>query len=206
MTTATISNSITKNARPLSRLVPMIRKELRAGFQAGERHWRAVGKLWNEARQHWTQSKPRINGQTFHEWVEAEFVHPWTGEKLNRETVRKWMVASKRSTRGRGDLSLSAHTDKRMADHADYNPKLDWQSGVREVQQRLNLKVLQKEWEDDRQEERETAQLARKIVTAGYRALSAVVHPDKPGGSTEAMSKLTTARKWLEEQIRRYSA
>ena len=35
MTTATISNSITKNARPLSRLVPMIRKELRAGFEAG---------------------------------------------------------------------------------------------------------------------------------------------------------------------------
>ena len=112
------------------------------------------------------------------------------------------------AVRSSGDdrQNLTTITSRESPNHADYNPKLDWQSGVREVQQRLNLKVLQKEWEDDRQEERETAQLARKIVTAGYRALSAVVHPDKPGGSTEAMAKLTTARKWLEVQIGRYSA
>ena len=71
---------------------------------------------------------------------------------------------------------------------------------------KLNLKALQKQWEEERREEREMAQLAKKIVTAGYRALSAVVHPDKPGGSAEAMAKLTAARKWLEEQIRRHSA
>ena len=113
MTTATISNSITKNTRPLSRLVPMIRKELRAGFQAGERHWRAAGKLFNEARTHFPLSGPAKNGKTFHQWVGENFQHPWTGEKLAQRTVQTWMQAAGGSRRDRRELSLAAHTDSR---------------------------------------------------------------------------------------------
>jgi hypothetical protein len=196
----------TKKSRSLAKLASIIRKHLRAGFQAGERHWRIAGKLFNEARRHFPTSGPNGNGQTFYQWVDTNFEHPWTRERLSRRTVRRWMLAARNNSgRGRPERSLYAIADKRSPQHVDYNPRLDWESGVRQVQHKLNVKALRREWDDERKEEREIAGLAKKIVDAGYRALAAVVHPDKPGGSKEAMAKLTAARKWLDGQIRSYA-
>jgi len=196
--------ALATQARPLSKLAPIIRKELKAGFHAGERHWKKVGRLLNEARQHFPASGPNAKGLTFHEWVEANFQHPWTGEKLKAVTVRSWMRASKNSSvRSLTQPSLTAaQGDKRSPHHADYQPDLDWKKQVRQVQQKINLDELRKQWKDEKRELKERAALARKIVDAGYRALAVVVHPDKPGGSKEAMAKLAAARKWLDEQIR----
>ena len=198
-------NAVATRPRPLSKLTPIIRKELKAGFQAGERHWKKVGRLLNEARGHFPKSGPGNNGLSFHQWVEKTFEHPWTGEKLAERTVRTWMLGSRNSSGRAQPESLKAVTDSRSPNHADYDPKLDWQAGVRQVQQRLNVKQLAEQWEDEKREARERAALARKIVEADYRALATVVHPDKKGGSKEAMAKLSAARKWLDEQIRRNS-
>lgn len=196
-------NSLITTPRPLSKLTPMIRKELKAGFQAGERHWKKVGRLLNEARNHFPKAGPNKKGLTFHRWVEKNFQHPWTGESISRHQAKRWMSASKNSSaRDRTKLSLNSQTDNRSPNHDDYNPKLDWQSGVRKVQQKINTNQLAKQWEDEKREGKERAKLARQIVEAGYRALAAVVHPDKRGGSKEAMAKLTDAKKWLDEQIR----
>lgn len=203
-----MGTQLTKQPRSLAKLTPLIRRELKAGFQAGERHWKKVGRLLNEARTLFPATGPAKNGLTFHQWVEENFEHPWTGEKLSLRNVQRWMQATRRvensSRRDRRELSLTAASgDKRSPSHEDYKPKLDWKQGVRDVQQKVNVKQLEKQWEDEDQRKREQAALARKIVDAGYRALSAVVHPDRQGGSREAMAKLTDARKWIEELIRR---
>jgi hypothetical protein len=196
-----MTTTLAKKPRSLAKLAPMIRRELKAGFQAGERHWRNAGRLLNEARQHWTQAEPRVNGLTFHEWVQREFVHPMTGEPLTERTARRWMLGAKRSGHSGRTPVLEHYTDRRSSNHANYNPRLDWQTGVRDVQGKLNLDALKREVEDEQRQARETKALAKKIVDAGYRALAAVCHPDKPGGSTEAMAKLAAARRWLNEQI-----
>lgn len=210
------TTAVASKARPLSKLAPMIRRELKAGFQAGERHWKKAGRLLNEARQHFTRDgKPNSGkGPGWIEWVAKEFTHPWTGEPLKAATARTWMLASKRIANGderalppasSRNPTLNAVRDSRSPGHENYNPKLDWKSGVREVQQKINVKQLEKQWQDQKREKQQRAALARKIVDAGYRALAPVVHPDRQGGSAEAMAKLTDARKWIDELIRSYS-
>ena len=202
-----VMGALATQARPLSKLAPMIRKELKSGFQAGERHWKKAGRLLNEARKHFTKQglSKKPGGPTFYEWVDANFQHPWTGEKLSKGTVLDWMRASRKKALGAPSAKslTAARGDTRPPNHDDYKPKLDWQKQVREVQQKIDPERIAREWEDQKQEAKARAALARKIVDAGYRALAVVVHPDKPGGSKEAMAKLAAARKWLDEQIRR---
>ena len=202
-----MNKTVIKTPRSLAKLTPMIRKELKAGFQAGERHWKTVGRLLNEARENFTKKGlPKSGkGPTWGEWVSQEFIHPWTNDPLNIDTARKWMRAVNNNGRSRPSLSIRAATDTRSPDHPDHNPKLDWQAGVRKVQKTVNVDQLRKQLATEREQARERDALARKIVDAGFRALSAVVHPDRPGGSKEAMKKLTETKNWLQEQIRRGS-
>lgn len=201
----TSSNGVARQSRPLKELVPLIKSEIKLGFQAGQRHWLAVGRLLVEARDHFPKSGPNDKGLTFHEWVAENFAHPMTGEPLAEVTVRKWMqgarIVGDSSDRARAEPSVKSVTDNRSPNHVDYKPALDWQANVRKVQQSIDVEALAREAENKKATEREMRELAKKIIAAGYRALSAVVHPDKPGGSTEAMQKLTKAKKWLEEAI-----
>lgn len=190
-------------ARPLKTLVPLIKSEISLAYKAGERHWKAAGRLFNEARNHFPASGPNSGGQTFHEWVADSFVHPMTNEPLAKRTVQQWMEGARRLSESSRSSSanLKSLTDARSPMHEDYKPVLDWQAGVRRVQQTINVEALARDLDDEKKEEREMRTLAEKIIAAGYRALAAVVHPDKPGGSAQAMQKLTKAKKWLEEAI-----
>jgi len=139
--------TVIKAPRSLSFLAKKIRTELKAGFQAGERHWRIVGRLLNEARQRFTKKGlPKSGkGPTWGEWVSDEFTHPWTNDPLNIDTARKWMRAVNNNGRARPALSVRAATDVRSPDHEGYSQTLDWQKGVREVQQKINVKQLEKQ-------------------------------------------------------------
>lgn len=189
--------------RSLKTLVPLIKSEIKMGFQAGQRHWLAVGRLLNEARGHFPASGPNTKGLTFHDWVAEHFVHPMTGQPFAERTVQQWMQATRQlgSRAPAREQSMTSVVRKESPKHGDYNPATDWQAGVRKVQQTIDVDALAQRWEDEKKEERELRLLAMKIITAGYRALSAIVHPDKPGGSNQAMAKLTKAKKFLEEAI-----
>lgn len=204
------TNGVAVKARPLGTLTPLIKAEIRHGFEAGQRHWLAVGRLLNEARGHFPTSGPNDKGLTFHQWVRETFTNPMSGEPLAERTVQRWMQGAKAlpdSRRAGGNHAdpqptvTSMTNDYRMPSSPAYKPNLDWKAGVRRVQQTINVEALADKWNDDEREERELRKLAKQIITAGYRALAAVVHPDKKGGSTEAMKKLTAAKKWLEEAI-----
>ena len=76
--------TLATQSRPLAKLAPLIRRELKSGFQAGERHWKIAGRLLNEARQHFTRKGLPNSGKgpTWHEWVDANFDAP-----LDRRTA-----------------------------------------------------------------------------------------------------------------------
>jgi hypothetical protein len=198
-----MTTTLAKKPRSLAKLATLIRKELKSAYEAGRKYRRRVGVLLVEARQHFTtKGLPESGkGATWEQWIAKEFTLPETGAPLQMTTARGWMLAVKNGARARASSSLASHTDSRSPHHRDYNPRLDWQSRVRDVQGKLNLDALKREVEDEQRQNRETKALAKKIVDAGYRALAAVCHPDKPGGSTEAMAKLAAARRWLNEQI-----
>lgn len=208
MTTTLTTRANGTVARPLKTLVPLIKSEIKMGFKAGERHWLAVGRLLVEARTHWTQREPRVNGITFHGWVAENFIHPMTNKPLSEDVADRWMQGARqidRSPRDRGDLTADAVLDKRSPKHDGYNRETDWKKDVRQAQkdfkQTLNVEAQVEERRDALREEKELRALADKIISAGYRALAAVVHPDKKGGSVIAMQKLTKARDWLKEAI-----
>jgi len=202
-----MNKTVIKTPRSLAKLTPMIRKELKAGFDAGQRHWQIVGRLLNEAREHFPKSGPNPKGLTFHQWVADNFQHPLLNKPLSKDAANTWMRAVKGSVRGTTEpISLmEATNDSRHPKSESYNPKLDWERNIRKVQKTVNVDQLRKQLATEREQARERDALARKIVDAGFRALSAVVHPDRPGGSKEAMKKLTETKNWLQEQIRRGS-
>ncbi|MEW6746118.1 MAG: hypothetical protein AB1486_25535 [Planctomycetota bacterium] len=193
-------------ARPLKALVPLIKREIKYGFEAGKRHWLALGRLLNEARRHFPESGPNANGQTFHEWVAENFTHPVTGEPINERTTRRWIEGARTIPRLASRTqcpgpSLRSVTCKDSPSHPDYKPELDWKRGVRKVQRTINIQAMARQFDDRRREVKELRKIAKKIIAAGYRALAAVVHPDKPGGSNEAMAMLTKAKDWLLKEI-----
>jgi hypothetical protein len=160
-----------------------------------------------EARGHFPGLKGKNEkGETFHEWVRGNVVHPMTGEPLGKATVKRWMQATRQiegpPARSRAG-SLASMSDRRWPSHPKYNPKLDWQSQVRKEQQKLDLGALAEKWETARQEEMELQELAERIIQTGYRALAAIVHPDKATGDKVAFQKLTKAKNWLREAIRK---
>ena len=149
----------------------------------------------------------------FQDYVQQHVVSPMTGNTPSIKTVQNWMHAAQKllpdskiqkPTRSRGtcDVSATSVIDKRKSPtHPDYKPKLNWEKEVRKVQGGIDADKIRAQYEDERKREKAQRKLAKDIITAGYRALSAVVHPDKKGGNTEAFKALTQAKKWLMELI-----
>ena len=62
-------------------------------------------------------------------------------------------------------------------------------------------KVSEAEWQETQRyfEEREVeAKLGLRLINAGYRILASELHPDRPGGSVEAMIRLQNVRDRLK--------
>ena len=63
----------------------------------------------------------------------------------------------------------------------------------------VNFDALRAERRQQEKEERLNRQLALQLIEVGYKALATKLHPDKPGGSTEAMVRLNTVRAALRD-------
>jgi hypothetical protein len=151
-------------------------------------------------------------GPEFQDYVAKHVVSPMTGQTPALVTVQKWIKAAQKlladqdmqevggvpPTSQRSETSVS---DKRSPTHPSHKLKLDWKKQVRKVQGGIDADKIRAQYEDERKREKAQRKLAKDIITAGYRALSAVVHPDKKGGNTEAFKALTQAKKWLMELI-----
>jgi hypothetical protein len=193
--------------RPLSHITKDITQTV-SEFKRGQM---SLGHLLLEARDH------HFDGKTaggFTDYVKKHVVNPLTGETPAIRTVENWMIAVRKilgekklttSARRRADLnraSVSSQADPRKSpSHPDYKPRMNWQKTVGKVISGIDPEKLQRDYRDERKREEATQKLAKQIINAGYRALSAVCHPDKKGGSKEAFKALTDAKNWLTEAI-----
>ena len=155
-------------------------------------------------------------GPEFQDYVAKHVVSPMTGQPVSIGTAKNWIKAASAAQKLLQDKTLSKVVRSRTTTeasatslldprksptHPDYKPHLNWEKEIREVQGGIDADKIRAQYQDQRKREKAQRKLAKDIITAGYRALSAVVHPDKKGGNTEAFKALTQAKKWLMELI-----
>jgi hypothetical protein len=182
-------------ARSLSDLVPLIRVELKLAEEAAQAaawpHWLKVGAYLLEAKVSFGGDKQR------------EFV-PWTRRtfKISDDQRNRWMRGAANATPDMekpGGRVSPLESYLKGTGYEKGSPSRSWHDPVKKIVSTVNLKALQQD-ELDRKEERELQRkLANKLIDIGYKVLAAELHPDKKGGSAEAMSRLNEVRARLKQ-------
>jgi hypothetical protein len=179
-------------ARPLSVLVPLIKKDLEQGDEAaqaaGMEYYRAAGEKLIEAK-----------SQLKH----GEF-RPWTKRHFNRsasQITRYMALVDVENVQARTFSSINAAL-KDTPYHTPNKPRPQaWHQPVKEAlasidMKQMNLRMAAVAREKERALERK---LALQLIDIGYKALATKLHPDK-GGSRDAMARLNTVRDRLRKQ------
>ena len=170
-------------ARPLGVLIPLIRTQIKSGDEAGLEHYRKAGEMLLEAR------KQVAHGE-WNDWVQRNF-------NRTTQTAGAWMALATKSNAGVRFKTLS-HS---RGDFRKENHQPEWTKTMKERLDRINLEPLSKPTRDDEAEEKLERKLALELIEIGYRALATKLHPDKRGGSSEAMARLNTVRDNLRASI-----
>jgi hypothetical protein len=170
-------------ARPLTVLVPLILEEIRRGQEAAKPFYAHAGELLLEAK-----------SQIKHgDW------EPWIRENLGiaPRTVREWMQYAKASPwnqNGATRAVFSKPPGLRETTRPNYQPP-----GKPSAKPKPHAHAKDAHAKDTGTDQQE---LANRLVDAGYKVLAKELHPDKEGGSTEAMTRLNEVRSLLKEAIR----
>jgi hypothetical protein len=171
-------------ARPLKVLAPLIKQEIEAGEQAGLEHYRAAGEMLLEA-------KAQLKHGEWRKWYERQ-QFAWS-----RSTAQRYMVlaqvSSKNPLRVFSTLSEAAEPARKqyIAEPAYHQP-------VTRILGGINVEALRREAESKKKERELVRELGLQLIKIGYRILAEKLHPDKPGGSTEAMTRLNRVKFMLE--------
>jgi len=177
-------------ARPLSKLVPLIKADLdklNIEITRTQELRTAIGEKLIEA-------KTRLDYGHFGDWISRNF-------KMSRASATEYMrmVKAERA----GNTKFASVQDFRRRTHKAYHHNPTGTSRWRnDVQAHLN-NVKPSEFEVKAERDREVHaknvnKLAVEIISIGYKVLATKLHPDK-GGSVEAMQHLNEAR----DQLRR---
>lgn len=175
-------------ARPLAVLAPLIRADLDSGDKAGLEHYRAAGEKLHEARQLYDEAGP------FWEWAQGEF-----GRK--KVQLRNYMSLANIDTTSAPSTRNGKPGNSLRSVVPQGNSKVSWQVPVQRVISTINFAALSRERKDREQEAALQRQLAMKLIQIGYRVLSQKLHPDKSGGSKQAMQRLNEVKRRLTEAI-----
>lgn len=193
--------------RGLSVLSQLIKQDIQQGEEAAHRaagpFFEAAGmKLW-EAEQHFA------TWPEFYAWATKAF-------HRTRPTIDSWMKYAvemnggkplkfledgslKRALRPQNKeyktLSEVTHPDQK-SHHRD-----KWRTQVKEVVDKVNVTRMAQEKQSKVDESKLMHELAMKLIDIGYRVLAAKLHPDKRGGSKEAMERLNRVRQILKGAI-----
>jgi hypothetical protein len=175
-------------ARPLNVLAPIIKQDLLdmkgASEEAAIPYQTKIGEELEEARPHFE--------------TRVEFDH-WTFKtfRISASTSYRWRNSARAKNEGIIYTVSEIYGDNdRDPDHA---PK--WKRPVRKIAERAKREArFLRERHLSKTKEREAERkLALKLITIGYKILATELHPDKQGGSNEAMSRLNTVRARLKE-------
>lgn len=174
-------------ARPLKVLVPLIQEELQAGDEAGMEHYRRAGELLLEA-------KAQLHHGEWQGWVERNF-------HLSYRTAKRYMQAAElfaQSEKGRRRQFPEAQTLSELIEPHREHHQPAWATPIQQITQRVDAERLAQERQNKQTEQRLVRELAARIVEIGFKVLATKLHPDKRGGSREAMQRLTAARDLLK--------
>ena len=186
LTASMIDDSKRQVTRSPSELVPLIQEDLRQADEAGLPYFRAAGEKMLEA-------KEQIKHGEFGKWIERNF-------KISKVQASHYMNFAKAMK----DEKLTGVNFSSLKDFIRQKPKkppppeapeIDWKAAYQKRVNKANVERL-----SDRKVDRE---IALQLVDEGYKALAVKFHPDKPGGTTEAMARLNKARVWLKGWARR---
>jgi hypothetical protein len=191
MTTVAVKGE-TKVARPLRVLVPLIKEELTAGYSAGLEHYRRAGDMLLEA-------KSQVGHGEWQPWLKRNF-------ELSARQASDYMRLARemREAENGGNAAVfRARTlSEAVGDLRSPGEKFaSWVPPVREVISRVNVERLAEERQSREREAKLIKQLAYQLIDIGYRVLATKLHPDKPGGSDEAMTRLNKVRRLLKEAV-----
>jgi hypothetical protein len=154
----------------------LIQAELEAGDSAGIEHYRRAGELLLEA-------KAQLLHGEWKGWIERNF-------HRSAKTASEYMKLAEavKSEPRRVFASLRAAT------RPTAGSKVSWQQPVQQIISRVNTEALAKEYQDRNRETAEMHKLGHQLIDIGYKTLAATLHPDKRGGSNQAMARLNKVR------------
>jgi hypothetical protein len=168
-----------KVARPLRILVPLIQSEISAGNAAGLEHYRRAGEMLIEA-------KDQVSYGNWGTWLSKNF-------ELSRRTAQSWMSLARQGQTRIGDARVAPRTLNEATGQSARNRRRRaiWKSFPD-----IDSRIL----ESEDKEARLRDQLAKKLVTEGYRALAMELHPDR-GGSNPAMARLQAVYEEIKRKL-----
>jgi hypothetical protein len=189
MTTVAVKGE-TKVARPLRVLVPLIKEELDAGYSAGIEHYRLAGALLIEAQS-------QVPRGEWDRWLRGNFL-------LSRSSAFNYMRLARDSEQSRETKTFTPRTfTEAIGDLRTSNDRTDkaYERPIREIASRVDVERLAEERQSREREAKLIKQLAHQLIDIGYRVLATKLHPDRPGGSHEAMKRLNQVRRLLKEAV-----
>ena len=138
----------------------------------------------------------------FHAWVAENIRNPTDGSPLSIPSADQYMLVARRTSKRlgkkHGDIYIkpTATTTRPEVVEATYAPRErtrravpDWEPVVR--------KELESPFKARRTDARQINDLARRIITLGYKALATQLHPDKPDGDAYLFTLLGKAKSEL---------
>lgn len=195
-TLATQERPATQVARPLKVLVPLIKEDLKQGEEAakaaGMEYYRAAGKKMIEAK-----ASDEIKQGGFGAWIKKNF-------QISQAQAQVYMGLANPTNAGTLFSSLSDF--KRSLGHTvtpGSQRNKDWRKPVKETidaAKEQAARIHEANLSAKRQHD-EMIKLCLHMVDLGYKILSKELHPDKKGGSSEAMSRLNAARKYAKAAL-----
>jgi hypothetical protein len=182
-------------ARPLKVLVPLIRKNIRLGDEAGVTYYRLAGDDLREAK-----DSGQIPSHRWNAWVSKNIA-------ISSRTASRYMRFSEiyeeaQEASGRDDVVPFKEDEKyyALANPGAAQTRRERESArkpLHEAVKRIDVDYLAREQTSRREETQLHRDIALELIDIGFKALATRLHPDR-GGSRDAMRRLNRVRDELK--------
>jgi hypothetical protein len=181
-------------------LAPLIKEQVALGDiaseEAGMPYYRKAGSLMLEARkpvkdlgeETFTEFCERVTGKSYPQCKRYMAAHEEQKREANRiENARK----KGRTVRPR---PLSDSLQEVTGETSNGRVYREWTGPVDDFAERARAEQAKRGKEQNRKQE-----LARRLIDIGFKVLATELHPDKMGGSEDAMTRLNEVRNRLRQ-------
>lgn len=184
-------------ARPLNVLAPLIKQDFEQGDAAAEKagmpYYKAAGEKLIEAR----EGSFAGDSKGFYAWAEKTF-------KKKPTQIKTYMAVgettSRKSFGSLRDFERNAGRNRPTSGFV----RREWTGPVDAVAEKARdeqRRLLNQQLITERERRAARAKLGLRLIDIGYKVLAKELHPDKLGGSKEAMVDLNWVRERLKAHV-----